>query len=72
MQYFCYSVTFLVVSYIVNTTGVTNLMPISHVLALLGAHHILHVSRIRVNCITLYIKHLHVLLKKVKAHKDIC
>jgi len=27
----------------------TELNPISHLLALLGAHHILHVSRIRVN-----------------------
>jgi hypothetical protein len=26
------------------------LNPICHLLALLGAHHILHVSRIRVNC----------------------
>jgi hypothetical protein len=26
------------------------LNPIHHLLALLGAHHILHVSRIRVNC----------------------
>jgi hypothetical protein len=28
------------------------LNPICHLLALLGAHHILHVSRIRVNCPT--------------------
>jgi len=27
------------------------LNPICHLLALLGAHHILHVSRIRVNCL---------------------
>ena len=26
------------------------LIPIHHLLALLGAHHIFHVSRIRVNC----------------------
>jgi len=30
------------------------LNPICHLLALLGAHHILHVSRIRVNDITQY------------------
>ena len=35
------------------------LNPICHLLALLGAHHILHVSRIRVN----EIKHLRVFLK---------
>jgi len=29
------------------------LNPICHVLALLGAHHILHVSRIRVNAVQL-------------------
>jgi len=29
----------------------TELNPICHFLALLGAHHILHVSRIKVNCI---------------------
>ena len=27
------------------------LNPICHLLALLGAHHILHVSRIKVNCV---------------------
>jgi hypothetical protein len=27
-----------------------NSNPICHLLALLGAHHVLHVSRIRVNC----------------------
>jgi len=26
------------------------LNPVCHLLALLGAHHILHVSRVRVNC----------------------
>jgi len=30
------------------------LNPICHLLALLGAHHILHVSRIRVNCLTCF------------------
>jgi hypothetical protein len=30
----------------------TELNPICHLLALLGAHHILHVSRIRVKLIT--------------------
>jgi transposase len=30
------------------------LNPICHLLALLGAHHILHVSRIRVNCSTCF------------------
>jgi hypothetical protein len=29
----------------------TELNPIYHLLALLGAHHILHVSMIRINCI---------------------
>ena len=32
----------------INTLN-AELNPISHLLALLGAHHILHVSRIRVN-----------------------
>jgi hypothetical protein len=32
----------------INTLN-TELNPICHLLALLGAHHILHVSRIRVN-----------------------
>ena len=32
----------------------TQLNPICHLLALLGAHHILHVSRIRVNLFELY------------------
>ena len=31
----------------------TKLNPISHLLALLGAHHILHVSRVRVNFLIL-------------------
>jgi len=30
------------------------LNPICHLLALLGAHHILHVSRIRVNAVKAY------------------
>jgi len=34
----------------------TQLNPICHLLALLGAHHILHVSRIRVNN-NAYIQH---------------
>jgi len=33
----------------------TELNPICHLLALLGAHHILHVSRIRVNVLYLFI-----------------
>ena len=33
----------------INTLN-ADLKPICHLLALLGAHHILHVSRIRVNC----------------------
>jgi len=32
---------------------IAELNPICHLLALLGAHHILHVSRIRVNCVVL-------------------
>jgi hypothetical protein len=33
------------------------LNPICHLLALLGAHHILHVSRVRVNCSTCFGRH---------------
>jgi len=33
------------------------LNPICHLLALLGAHHILHVGRIRVNCSTCFERH---------------
>jgi hypothetical protein len=36
------------VIYNINTLN-AEFNPISHLLALLGAHHILHVSRIRVN-----------------------
>ena len=32
-----------------NNSGAKGLNPICHLLALLGAHHILHVNRIRVN-----------------------
>jgi hypothetical protein len=32
------------------------LNPICHLLALLGAHHILHVSRIRINCSTIVVR----------------
>jgi len=35
----------------------TQLNPICHLLALLGAHHILHVSRIRVNLNTMIYTH---------------
>ena len=34
--------------------------PICHLLALLGAHRILHISRIRVKCVTYFIKILDV------------
>ena len=42
-----------------NTYGLFNLLnaelnPICHLLALLGAHHILHVSRIRVKVVRLF------------------
>ena len=40
-----------VTKYIFNTLN-AELNPICHLLALLGAHHILHVSRIRVNYLT--------------------
>ena len=40
--------------YLVNSINPLNpkLNPICHLLALLGAHHILHVSRIRVNTVS--------------------
>jgi len=41
-------VEILLVSVFINTLN-AELKPICHLLALLGAHHILHVSRIRVN-----------------------
>ena len=34
----------------------TELIPIYHLLALLGAHHIFHVSRLRVNMLKHYFK----------------
>jgi hypothetical protein len=37
-----------------------NLNPICHLLALLGAHHILHVSRIRVNISNLAVRTQHI------------
>ena len=42
----------------------TELNPICHLLALVGAHHILHVSRVRVNifAMPLHVTALHVLL----------
>jgi hypothetical protein len=43
----------LIVMYILNPLK-AELSPICHLLALLGAHHILHVSRIRVNVQWLY------------------
>jgi len=46
----------------------TKLNPICHLLALLGAHHILHVSRIRVNMFLLhYLKQfIHVICYQTK------
>jgi len=48
---FCNGRLFMVVSIIFININPLNaeLNPICHLLALLGAHHILHVSRIRVN-----------------------
>jgi hypothetical protein len=45
--------TCVILSWIQNKFNSLNaeLRPIGHLLALLGAHHILHVSRIRVKCI---------------------
>jgi len=45
----------------------TQLNPIRHLLALLGAHHILHVSRIRVNYNTIF-KHTTSLLTARNMH----
>ena len=42
------------------------LNPICHLLALLGAHHILHVSRIRVNVVTNF--KIQVIQKSVADH----
>ena len=42
------------------------LNPICHLLALLGAHHILHVSRIRVNVVTNF--KIQVIQKSVAGH----
>ena len=48
------------------------LNPMCHLLALLGAHHILHVSRIRVNLdvIFLLVKGTFVASHSMKAHGD--
>ena len=50
------------------------LNPICHLVALLGTHHILHISRIRVH-ITIYLQlHLHCLIqgKKLQGELNIC
>jgi len=44
-----------IVSFVFNRLN-AELNPICHLLALLGAHHILHVSRIRVNRLTMCTK----------------
>jgi hypothetical protein len=44
------------------------LNPISHLLALLGAHHILHVSRIRVNLLNSELNPICHLLALLGAH----
>jgi len=44
------------------------LNPICHILALLGAHHILHVSRIRVNITTVCIKTMYNLCSYMFRH----
>jgi hypothetical protein len=40
------------------------LNPICHLLALLGAHHILHVCRIRVKFILIF--HLHCMIRRIR------
>jgi hypothetical protein len=48
------------------------LNPICHLLALLGAHHILHVSRIRVNQLTatrIYLVHFNKYTEEIKVPK---
>ena len=49
----------LMTNLLINTLN-AELNPICHLLALLGAHHILHVSRIRVNT---FVRREHRLLK---------
>jgi hypothetical protein len=45
-----------VTQYVINPLN-AELNPICHLLALLGAHHIFHVSRIRVNTSILHLQH---------------
>jgi len=41
------------------------LNPICHLLALLGAHHILHISRIRVNCVFVSVMCVQIMLDQM-------
>ena len=53
-QFFCQKILFLIMSYLIFPLNPLNpkLNPICYLLALLGAHHFLHVSRIRVRLLT--------------------
>jgi hypothetical protein len=53
---YCLLISYMTVDFAINSLN-AELNPICHLVALLGAHHILHVSRIRVKCVTVFIVH---------------